>query len=99
MQNTLSRIESLQKDLSSSIKQNDLLEAESEEKDKVIKAQQEEINKLRGKDDNARKNDMNRSNNVEEDKNFSKVRLSYINDILHVLFITLKLFKKPITVF
>ena len=80
-------------------KRNDLLEAESEKKEKVIKAQQEEINKLRGKDDNARKNDMNRSNNVEEDKNSSQVRLSYISDILHVLFNTLKLFKKPITVF
>ena len=92
MQNTWSRMESLEKDLSSSIKRNDSLKAESEKKDKVIKAQQEEINKLRGKDDNARKNDMNRSNNVEEDKNCSQVRLSYINDILHVLFNTLKLF-------
>ena len=92
MQNTWSRMESLEKDLSSSIKRNDSLKAESEEKDKVIKAQQEEIDKLRGKDGNAGKNDMNRSNNVEEDKNSSQVRLSYINDILHVLFNTLKLF-------
>ena len=99
MQKTLSRIKSLEKDLSSSIKRNDSLKAESEEKDEVIKKQQEEINKLRGKDDNARKDDMNRSNNVEKDKNSSKVRLSYINNILHVLFNTLKLFKKPITVF
>ena len=99
MQNTLSTIKSLKKDLSSSIKRNDSLKAESEEKDEVIKAQQEEINKLRGKDDNARKDDMNRSNNVEKDKNSNQVRLSYINDILHVLFNTVKLFKKPITVF
>ena len=92
-------MESLEKDLLSSIKRNDSLKAESEEKDEVIKAQKEEINKLRGKDDNARKDDMNRNNNVEKDKNSSKVRLSYISDILYVLFNTLKLFKKPITVF
>ena len=44
----MSRIESLEKDLSDSNKQNDSLKAKCAEKDKVIKAQQEEINKLRG---------------------------------------------------
>ena len=74
-------MESLEKDLSSSIKRNDSLKAESEKKDKVIKKQQEEIIKLRGKDGSAHKNDMNRSNNVEKNKNSSQVRLPYISDI------------------